>query len=408
MDGDAGRPVTPNSAQAYQVHVDYELPQQETRPAPPRKADKAPDSNDRQADDHHDDEHDDDDRAAQKPPTPRWKKILYWVAGLGLATILITGALLYWLNARQYATTDDAFIDAYISQISSQVGGRVATIAIADNQKVTAGQLLLEIDPRDYQVKLEQARAQRAQASAQVEQAKAGLTQLQAAVDQAQANVRVSEADLSQARSDAARYRGIDSKAVSRQAVDNANNTVKSAQAKVDANRQAVAAAQANVQAQQASVNSALANLKASDVAVANAELQLSYTHVTAPRDGQIAKRTVNLGDYVNPGQSLLAVVGEDRWVTANYKETQLAGMKIGQHVGVDVDACPDHQLDGRVDSFQPGSGSVFSSLPAENATGNYVKVVQRVPVKITLDRRDVDACKLSPGMSVTPAVKVK
>jgi membrane fusion protein (multidrug efflux system) len=402
MDGDAGRPSTPKPAKSEvrpEVRTEYQLPalRQDARPA---RRDNGRNPEPQLIDD--------DDEDDEKPPTPRWKKRLFWSAGLLAAAIILIGGLLYWLDARQYVSTDDAFIDAYISQVSSQIGGRVTNIAIADNQKVTSGQLLLELDPRDFQVKLEQARAQRAQAAAGVEQAKAALIQLQAAVDQAQANVRVSEAEFSQARSDAARYHGIDAQAVSRQSVDNANNTVKSAEAKVDANRQAVAAAQANVQAQQAQIDSALANLKAADVAVDNAQLQLSYTHIVAPRDGQIAKRTVNLGDYVSPGQSLLAVVGEDRWITANFKETQLAGMRIGSHVDIDVDACPDQALDGRVDSFQPGSGSVFSALPAENATGNYVKVVQRLPVKITINHRDAVRCQLSPGMSVTPSVKVR
>lgn len=394
MDGEAGRPGPAKTLADYEVHVDYELSKIAKQDVDRHRPD--------------DDEDDDESEDEPKPPTPRWKKILLWAVGLCALAIILIGGLLYWLNARQYASTDDAFVDGYISQISSQVGGRVTKIAISDYQNVTAGQILVELDPRDYQVKLEQAQAQRAQVLAQVEQAKAGLLQLQAAVDQASANVRVSDADLSQARSDAARYRGIDARAVSRQSVDNANNTVKSAQAKLDANRQAVTAAEANVQAQQAQIDAALANLKAADVGVANAELQLSYTHVVAPRDGQIAKRSVNLGDYVNPGQALLAVVGEDRWITANFKETQLAGMKPGQPVDIDVDACPDHGLEGRVDSFQPGSGSVFSALPAENATGNYVKVVQRVPVKITINHQDAMTCRLSPGMSVTPSVKVK
>ena len=407
MDGDAGRQVPPKTPADHEVHVDYQLPRQDARPArddgpPPRRSGKQPDHDGDEGDEHEDND------ADAKPPMPRWKKLLFWGIGLLIAAALLIGGLLYWLNARQYATTDDAFIDAYISQVSARVSGRVNAIGINDNQKVTAGQLLLELDPRDNQVKVDQARAQRAQAAAQVEQARAALLQLQASVDQAEAQVRVNDADLAQARADAARYRGIDAKAVSRQAVDNANTAVKSAQARVDANRQAVTAAAANVKAQQAQIESAIANLKAADVGVENAVLQLSYTRITAPRDGQIAKRTVNLGDYVNPGQSLLAVVGDERWVTANFKETQLAGMKVGQTVTVGVDACPDRELDGRVDSFQAGSGAIFSSLPVENATGNYVKVVQRVPVKITIVRRDAGACQLSPGMSAAPSVKVK
>ena len=351
------------------------------------------------------DDADFDDEPAQKTPT--WKKAIYWGVGLVVLAALIVVGALYWLDARQYASTDDAYVQAYITQISPQLGGRVTKLAVDDFQTVKEGQTLVELDPRDYQVKLEQARAQRAQSAAQLDQAVAGLAQQTAAVDQAQANVRVAQADLGQAQGDFARYRSVGTEAVSRQQVENANASSKSAQAKVDAQRQAVIAAQANVEAQRAQIEAAQASLKAADVAVANAELQLSYTTITAPRDGQTAKRTVNLGDYVQPGQSLLAVVGEDRWIVANYKETQLAGMRAGQRVSVNVDACPHRELNGRVEGFQPGSGSIFSSLPAENATGNFVKVVQRVPVKISIRHEDAVRCRLSPGMSVVPSVKV-
>ncbi len=370
MDGDAGRPATRELGAADIAEAD--------RPADRRK------------------------------PTPRWKKLLYWTVGLAAVSALVIAGLLFWLHSRDYASTDDAFVDGHVSQISAQVSARVTRVAIDDNQRVTAGQVLVELDPRDFQVRVDQAEAQRAQAAAQLQQAEAALIQLQAAIDQAEANVRVAEADLGQAQSDFARYRAVDARAISRQQVDTAAATAKSAQAKVDANRQAVAAAQANARAQQAQIEAARANLKAADVAVDNAQLQLSYTKITAPRDGTIAKRTVELGNYVNPGQALLAVVGNDRWITANFKETQLAGMKPGQPVTISVDSCPDHGLDGTVDSIQPGSGSVFSSLPAENATGNYVKVVQRFPVKITIKDADAVRCQLSPGMSVVPSVRLR
>ena len=388
----------PPDPKGYDVHVGYTNP-------PTIQLDRHEYEHDRDPDGGDDD---DDDDAPAKPKMSRGKKILYWAIGLAVLLVLIVAAILYWLDARQYTSTDDSFVQGYITQVSSQVGGRVTKLAVDDFAVVKAGQVLVELDPRDFEVKLQQARAQRAQAAAQLEQANAGLAQQQAAVDQAQAQVRVAQADLGQAQSDVSRYRGIDPKAVSRQQVDNASASSKSAAAKVDANRQAVIAAQANVDAQRAQIDAAQANLKAADVAVANAELQLSYTTVTAPRDGQTAKRTVNLGDYVQPGQSLLAVVGNERWIIANFKETELAGLKVGQHVTVDVDACPDRELVGRIDSFQPGSGSVFSALPPENATGNFVKVVQRVPVKITLRDDDIARCHLAPGMSVVPSVKVR
>ncbi len=406
MDGDSRRPRAAQGRDGYTVHVDYD-PEPAARLQPRRQPEGA-DAPGGKADADTDGDADDGGSKAASPPTPRWKKLLYAVIGAALMLGLIVAGLLYWLHARQFASTDDAYVDAYISQISAQIGGRVTAVAVQDYQEVRAGQLLVALDQRDLQIKLDQARAQRLQAAAQLEQAQAGLLQQQASVDQAQANVRVSQADQAQARSDLARYRGIDPRAVSRQSVDTAATTTRSADARVDANQQAVAAAQANVKAQQAQIDAAQANLKAADVTVANAELQLSYTSIIAPRDGKLAKRTVNIGDYVNPGQSLLAVVGEDRWVTANFKETQLAGMQRGQAVTVAVDACPDHGLDGTLEAFQPGSGQIFSSLPAENATGNFVKVVQRVPVRISIKQQDAVRCQLSPGMSVVPSVKVR
>ena len=324
-----------------------------------------------------------DGKQDAKPPMSRGKKILYGFIGLMVLATLVTAGVLYYLHSRHFETTDDAFVDGNISQVSAQVSARVIRIAFADNQEVRAGQVLLELDPRDYQVKLDQARSQQTQAEASAAQARAQLGLQGANVDQAQANVRVTEADLGQAQADLARYRAIDPKAITKQQLDNQSaSTVKSAAARLDANRQALAGARAQVEAQRAAVAAQDAAVEQAKVAVRNAELQLSYTTITAPADGQVTKRTVELGNYVNPGQSLLAVVQDAMWVTANFKETQLAAMREGQYVRIRVDACPDVDLDARVGSFQGGSGQVFSSLPAENATGNFVKVVQRLPVR--------------------------
>jgi membrane fusion protein (multidrug efflux system) len=338
-------------------------------------------------------------------PAKTGRKILIRVIILLIVAGLIVAGWKYWQYSSQFATTDDAFIDGHISQVSTQVAGRVTAIAISDNEKVKAGQLLLQLDPRNFQQQVDQARAQRAQAVAQLDQARAQVGVLQANIDQAEANVRVTQADFIQAQADFARYRAVDPKAITRQQIDNANAALRSAQAKLDANREAAAAARAQLTAQNAQIEAADANVKIADVAIANAELQLSYTKVTAPQDGQVTKRTVELGNYVVPGQSLLAVVAPQMWVTANFKETQLAAMHPGQDVTVTVDACPDLKLHARIDSFQAGSGNAFSALPAENATGNYVKVVQRVPVKIVFDDAQVSDCHMAPGMSVAPAV---
>ena len=259
-------------------------------------------------------------------------------------------------------------------------------------------------------MRLDQATSQRIQAEAAGSQARAQLGLQQANLDQAQANVRVTEADLGQAQADLARYRAIDPKAITKQQLDNQGATVKSAAARLDANRQAVAGARAQIEAQRAAVAAQDAAVEQAKVSVRNAELQLSYTTIRAPADGQVTKRTVEMGNVVNAGQSLLAVVQDAMWVTVNFKETQLAAMQPGQYVRVRVDACPGVDLDARVASFQGGSGQIFSSLPAENATGNFVKVVQRVPVRINFDdsaeaRRK---CRMAPGMSVAPRVTVR
>jgi membrane fusion protein, multidrug efflux system len=385
------------------------------RPGPGNKQPDGKQLDDKQKSDKHGDGKDGsgtkpDGEASDKKPMPRGKRIIYGIAGLLALGALVTAGVLYWLQSRHYETTDDAYVDGNISQVAAQIGGRVTRIAFQDNQEVHAGQVLLELDPRDLQVKLDQAVSQRTQAEAQATQARAQLSLQQAKLDQAQANVRVTAAELGQAQADLARYRAIDPKAITRQQLDNQGAATKSAGAKLDANRQAVAGARAQIEAQRATVAAQDAAQQQAEVMVRNAQLQLSYTTVLAPTDGQVTRRTVELGNYVNPGQSLLAVVQDRLWITANFKETQLAAMSPGQYVRVRVDACPDADLDAKVTSFQGGSGQVFSSLPAENATGNFVKVVQRLPVRITFDdpAGARTRCRMAPGMSVSPRVTVR
>jgi membrane fusion protein (multidrug efflux system) len=348
----------------------------------------------------------DAEKAERQPPSRR--RLL----GFGLAALvgvaLIVAGIIYWLNARQFESTDDAFIDGYVTQMAPQVAGRVTQLLITDNEHVDAGQTLLSIDPRDYQVKLSQAKAQRVNAMAMSQQAEAQVAVQQASVDQAQANVRVATAELEQARQDYDRYQAINPHAVSRQQVDSATAAFHSAQAKRDAARQAASGAAAQVQAANAQVAAAQAQVQQAEANVAAAELQLSYCTIVAPVAGRIAHRSVAVGNYVNPGQALFAVVQDDHWVTANFKETQLRAVHPGQPVDIDVDAIPSVRFHGRVDSLQPGTGSLFSVLPAENATGNYVKIVQRLPVKIVFDDDRLKNYQVAPGMSVVPYVKVR
>ncbi|MFL5254600.1 MAG: efflux RND transporter periplasmic adaptor subunit, partial [Rhodopila sp.] len=230
----------------------------------------------------------------------------------------------------------------------------------------------------------------------------------QSAVDQAAANVHVAEAELVQARQDYERFQKINPNAVTRQQVEAAIAIYHADQAKLEASRQSVGGARAALQAAQAQVLAAEASLKQAEANTRAAELLLSYCTVIAPVAGMVTHRTVSAGNYVNPGQALFALVQDDRWVTANFKETQLARIRSGQDVDITIDAIPGVTFHGRVDSFQGGTGSVFSVLPAENATGNYVKIVQRVPVRIVFDDPHIRDHTLAPGMSVVPAVRVR
>ncbi len=344
-------------------------------------------------------------RPAARPRARRWPRLAFGLLVL-IAAALAGGR--YWLNARHFETTDDASIDAYTTQMASRVAGQVTKLLFADNQHVEAGQVLLLIDPRDYQAKLDQVRGQQASAEATLQQAQAQVSVQQAAVDQAAANVRVAEADLVAARLDYNRFTRIDPHAVTRQQIDAATATFHSDEAKLEASRQTVGGAQAQVRAAQAQVLAAEASLKQAEANTRAAELQLSYCTITAPVAGLVTHRTVSAGNYVNPGQALFALVQDDRWVTANFKETQLADMRPGQDVDLWLDAVPSVTFHGKVDSFQGGTGTAFSMLPSENATGNYVKIVQRVPVKIVFDDPRVKDYTLAPGMSVVPSVRVR
>jgi membrane fusion protein (multidrug efflux system) len=329
------------------------------------------------------------------------------IGGAILIGLVIVGVQ-YWLNARHFETTDDAMIDADTTQMSSRVAGQVTEVLFDDNQHVAAGQVLLRLDPRDFQAKLDQARAQLASAAASVQQAQAQVAVQQSAVDQAIANTRVTESDLLQARQDYDRFQKINPNAVTRQQIDTATATFHSAEAKLDVTRQTVTGARAQVQAAQAQVLAAQASQQQAEAAVRAADLELSYCTITAPSAGIATHRTVDVGNYVAPGQAMFALVQDDRWVTANFKETQLVQMRRGQPVDLEIDAAPSVTYRGKVDSFQAGTGSAFSSLPAENATGNYVKIVQRLPVKIVFDDPRLKDLNLAPGMSVTPSVRVR
>jgi membrane fusion protein, multidrug efflux system len=342
------------------------------------------------------------------PPRKRGRKQKMLLAGIAGLVILIAVILFYFIFIAPYESTDDAFIDGYVTLISSRVPGQVARLAITDNQEVKEGDVLVEIDPRDYEASLAQAQADLAAANSQLDQAGAQVKVSEAKVVQAQAAVTAAEAEDQRADDDLKRYENVESRAVSKSAFDLARAQARSATANLEAAYSQVKAAEAEVALSKAAVETANAAVQQAGARLQQAELNLSYTKIIAPLDARVTARTVQPGNYVQPGQALLALVPKDVWVTANFKETQLTYMKPGQPVQLSVDAYPGRKFKGRVDSLQAGTGARFSLLPPENAVGNYVKVVQRVPVKIIFDEPLPDDLDIAPGMSVVPKVKVK
>jgi membrane fusion protein (multidrug efflux system) len=279
-----------------------------------------------------------------------------------------------------------------------------------DNQLVHAGDVLVEIDPADIRAALDQAQAQESQAETALGQAQADVALAQAQYQQSLAAIAGAEAQAVNAAKDLQRYQELKAstpQAVAQGQLDQATAAARSAAAQRDAARQQSHSAQAQIASAHAAVAGAQARVETARAQVRQAQLNLEYTRVVAPVTGHVARRTVAVGTYVSPGQQMLAIVPLQVWVTANFKETQLDLMRPGQSVTLSVDACPGADIRGHVDSIQRGAGQAFALLPPENATGNYVKVVQRVPVKIVLDQVPRN-CPLGPGMSVEPAVRVR
>jgi membrane fusion protein (multidrug efflux system) len=328
-------------------------------------------------------------------------------AAATLIVALAAGVYYFWF-VLPFESTDNAFIEGNVIPMASQVPGRVAELLVKDNQAVKQGDVILKIDPRDYEASLAQASADLAAANSRVEQAKAQVNASEAKVTQAQATVVAADAENQRAADDLKRYQSVDSTAVSKSAFDLAQSQARTASANLEAARSQAKAAEADVALSTAGVATASAAVQQAEARLQQAELNLSYTQVTAPEDGRVTRRVVEQGAYIQPGQALMAIVPRRYWVIANFKETQLTHMRIGQPVEVIVDAYPDHKLKGHIESIQSGAGARFSLFPPENATGNYIKVVQRVPVKILLDDMPGNDLALGPGMSVVPKVRVK
>lgn len=410
-----------------------------------------------------------DEPPAPPPRVPAWKRSKFLIGFGAVLIILAAIGIGAWLYFRNRVSTDDAQIDGHIIPISSKIYGTVAEVLVNDNQSVKAGQVLVRIDPRDYQAKVDQARAALAyaqaqhqgagvgvpltretttsstsQAEAQVAAARADVARAQANYDSArtagiqiaQANVAAAQAQYEKAQADLNRMRPLVAKEeISKQQFDAytaqarvaesqlwaAQEGLVAAQRDAETKHAALLAAQAAVQQaeaglqsaranqgqvriQSAQVSSAAASVQQAQANLAAAELQLSYTTITAPVDGVVTKKTVEVGQIVQQGQGLMTVVPlQDVWVTANFKENQLANVRVGQKAEIKADV-NGRKYEGHVDSIAGATGARMSLLPPENATGNFVKVVQRVPVKIVFDHLPKDAL-LVPGMSVEATI---
>jgi membrane fusion protein (multidrug efflux system) len=328
---------------------------------------------------------------------------------IALLLVVILGAL-WWWHESGIETTDDAFLEAHVVDVSPQIAGQVTRVLVDNNQRVQAGQPLVMIDPAQFQLALQQAQAAQAQAQTALGQATAGVAVAQANLAQATADLASARATAVRARQDLRRYeslRAVNPRAVARSSVDEAVAAARSAVARQRAAQQRVQSAHAQIASAQAAVAGARARIATARAGVAQARLNLGYTTVTARVDGHVANRTVTVGTYVAPGQQMMAIVPLHLWVRANFKENMIAVLRPGQRVDIHIDACPRADARGHVISIQRGSGEAFALLPPENATGNYIKVVQRVPVRIALDAVPA-GCVLGPGMSVEPTVRVR
>lgn len=412
----------------------------------------------------------------QKESAPKRKRPIGLIlAGLGVGAV-VAGSFGYrwWQYASTHESTDNATVAGHIHQVSSRINGTVADVLVNDNQLVQKGQLLVKLDPRDYQNKVQQVKAsllaaqgqanaarssinlasQNATASttqaqgnvqsaiAAISTAQAEVREAQAGISAAQAQVAQAEANLQKAQADYNRYNSLFQQgAIPRQQLDTARAAYQVALAQRNSAQQAVAQAGAKLAQAQEGVVKAQAELAASkgglqqaraggvqtqvnrsqyEAATAeisqaqanlkDAQLQLSYTNITAPSVGRVGRKTVEVGQRVQPGQPLMAIVDNEYWVVANFKETQLEQMKPGQPVEIKLDAFPHHPFIGRVDSISPASGAQFALLPPDNATGNFTKIVQRIPVKIVLDPQSIKGyeSRITPGMSAEVSVELK
>jgi membrane fusion protein (multidrug efflux system) len=345
----------------------------------------------------------------KSPPVQRGHR--HWIRhAVAVVLLLLIAGVTVWfvIEGSGHPSTSDAYIEGRIVRVSPKVAGQVIALHIDDNTEVKAGDVLLEIDPVDYQAKVDQATAGKAGAESGALQARAAVIRAEAAVGEAQAGLRVAQTQAKQKASDYKRYLATGTDGVSQQQLDEAKTAADSADALQDSADKKVAASEADLNVANTAVATADAGVKAAESQLRFAQLQLQYTKVIATESGRVTKKNVEVGNFVSAGQPLFAIVPADKWVVANFKEVQLEKMTAGQPVEVTVDAYPDLTFTAKVQSMQAGTGSRFELLPPENATGNWVKVLQRLPVKIVFDPNQKGIDKLAPGMSAEVTVDAR
>ena len=346
--------------------------------------------------------------AAEEPDTPSSKKKFVLPIAIAVGLFLLFWAFQKWNYGRSHESTDNAQVDGHIVPVLAKVGGYVKTVNVSENDHVNAGQLLVQLDDADYRVRLQQAQADLAaaeatsggggfsgQAQSQVQSAAGQRATLDAQIGAARANANKADADLARAKELASKL------IISSQQLDAAQATAAVAHANLLAAERQAAAAGGTVNTAEAGVRVASARTMAARAAAENAQLQLDYTRITAPASGEVSRKQVEVGQLVAPGQPLLSIVADTGiWVTANFKETQLATIRPGQPVEFEIDAYGGCVGEGKVASVSGATGAKFALLPPDNATGNFTKVVQRVPVRIAVTKPCSGNHALRPGLS--------
>lgn len=346
-------------------------------------------------------------RAMKKRNRPEYQKKRVIVPAI-TGVILIIFGIIGAVHSTYFQSTDDAFVEGRLISVAPRISGPVVKLLVNDNDEVKAGDLLVEIDPKDYEVKLQQAEAKLAQAKAQLNVTDSEIETNQSQLGAYSEDESSAKSKMDFEKKDFKRYSDMYSHGiVSKQDYDNSKKDLEVAVANHKSAAEKTRSAQSNLKTSESKKEAVRADIRALEAEVEKAKLDLSYTKIYAPQSGMVTSRSVEAGNYLQVGQPLMQIVPKQVWIVANFKEIQLTNMKAGQLVSIRIDTYPNKRFRGEVQSIQRATGAKSSLFPPENAVGSYVKIVQRVPVKIVF-KEDISKYNIIPGMSVVPKVKVK